>query len=108
MYLSINACSQADDDVAQADEDFETLRVTANTLLDLVNIPSSDQTSYCSRPVKTWSLLIEDQDSNNPCEATVEKLTKAVQDYFNEVGQCPKKTGFTFTITCVQSVPSLC
>ena len=43
--LLMHACSQADVDVAQADEDVEMLRVTANTLLNLVNIPSSDQTS---------------------------------------------------------------
>ena len=89
MYLSINACSQADDDVAQADEDVETLRVTANTLLDLFKIPSRDLTSYCSRPVKTWSLsmTIEDHDVNNPCAAVFENFKKAVQDYFNQEGQ---------------------
>ena len=58
MYLSINACSQADDDVAQAVEDFETLRVTANTLLDLVNIPSSDQTSLIKVSCKQAMLSV--------------------------------------------------
>ena len=34
---------------------------------------------------------------NNPCAAVFEKLKKAVQDYFNEGGQCPKKIRLTFT-----------
>ena len=34
---------------------------------------------------------------NNPCAAVFEKLKKAVQDYFNEGGQCSKKIGLTFT-----------
>ena len=52
-----------------------------------------------TRPVKTWflSITIEDHDLNNPCAAVFEKLKKAVQDYFNEGGQCPKKIGLTFT-----------
>ena len=55
--------------------------------------------SRANRPVKTWSLsiTIEDHDVNNPCAAVFDKLKKAVQDYFNEGGQCPKKIGLTFT-----------
>ena len=33
----------------------------------------------------------------DPCAAIVEELKKAVQDYFNEGGQCPKKIELTFT-----------
>ena len=52
-----------------------------------------------TRPVKTWflSITIEDHDLNIPCAAVFDKLKKAVQDYFNEGGQCPKKIGLTFT-----------
>ena len=46
-----------------------------------------------------WSLsiAIEDQDSNDPCAAMLEKLKEAVQKYFNEGGQCPKMIGLRFT-----------
>ena len=60
--------------------------------------------SRASRPVKTRpvkllyrSITIEDQDSNNPCAAVFDKLKKAVQDYFNEGDQCPKKIELKFT-----------